>query len=449
MNRLVAKLRRFISARIDVDSLSFFRNSAWLFGDQTVRAVLVFVRSIVLARGLGPELFGGYTVAIALVATVQEFFNLNTGSALIKYGAEFREADRPRHLAALVKGAYLFTGLLVLISVAAVAGVVFLGYDVFLEVPDLEIAIIVLALTTGLSLFDHLGKGLLRLFDCFRLNALVNMGASVFELAALAGVVIAFPGRVDLVIFALAGARGLTAIVVTIAVAYELRGRVENVLKPGWGEIRDVMHETWRFVVGTSGSNTIRRLIRRGDILLLGALIGPAQVGFYAIAKKLATTVLVAVDPMAYSIYPQLATMVARERYKDLKQMLQNVMQLISAPIAVGIGLLLLFGKPFIGLVYGEEYRGAHVILVWIVAALSVEAIFFWTVSLLNSLDLVAVRFKVYTLAAIAGFVMAYVLVPVLGAAGMAISLLVVNLFTHLSFAWVNLRRMAELSVAH
>lgn len=449
MVNILGKLRRFVSSRLDIESLSFFRNSAWLFGDQTVRAAMVFARSIVLARGLGPELFGGYTVAIALVATVQEFLNLNLGSAVIKYGAEFRESGQSHKLSALVKAGYLFTAALILLSIGAVALVLEIGYETFLEVPGLEPFIILLALGTGLALFDELGKALLRLYDCFRLNALVNMGASVFELGAIVGVVIVFPGRVDYVILALAAVRGITAFAVTLAVVFELRGRLGNVLKPGWGDIRRISVETWRFVIGTSGSNSIRRLIRRGDVLFLGALVGPAQVGFYAIAKKLASTVLVAVGPMAHSIYPQLAAMVARQRYHDLKQMLFNVMQLISGPLAAGIFLLLLFGKQFIGLAYGDEYLAAHVILVWIVVAMSVDAVFFWTVSLLNSLDLVAVRFKVYAVAAVIGVVVAYVLVPVLGGAGMAMALLVVNLLTHLWFASVNLRKVTELSLAH
>ena len=446
MSEVAARIRRSILRLADGESRLFFRNSAWLFGDRTVHAGLVFVRSIVLARGLGPELFGGLMVVAALVATVQEFFNLNVSSAIIKFGASYREEGRPDRLAALLKGSYLFTGVLALLAVAVVAAVVSVSYGIFLEVPDLEAYILFFALCSALSLFDSLGKGLLRLFDRFKINALVNMGATAVDLAVVTAVVVLFPGRVDYLLVAFGLLRAVTSIAVGWAVYLELRAHVPNVVRPAFSEVRSVAEETWRFVVGTSGSNTLKRLIRQGDVVLLGALVAPAQVGFYAIAKKLASTLLVAVDPLAHSIYPQLARLVSRRSYGDLKQMLQNVMRIISTPLAVGVLLLLVFGRQFITLVYGVEFAAAHMILVWIVLALSIDAVFFWTVSLLNSLDLVAVRFKVYALSAVIGLALSLVLVPVMGAAGMAVALIGVNLLTQLSFAWVNYRKIAVLA---
>ena len=163
---------------VDGESVSFFRNSAWLFGDKTAHAAMVFARSVILARALGPELFGGLTVVMALVATIQEFFNLNVGSALIKFGAAYRERGESERMGALVKASYLFTGSLAFLAIAVVGVVVSASYSVFLEVPGLGSYILVFAAGSALTLFDHLGKGLLRLFDRFRTNALINISAT-------------------------------------------------------------------------------------------------------------------------------------------------------------------------------------------------------------------------------------------------------------------------------
>ena len=65
--------------RLDAQISLLVRNSSWVFSANAVSTLLAFVKSIIIARALGIELFGNYVLIVAFVGTIQEFFNLNIG----------------------------------------------------------------------------------------------------------------------------------------------------------------------------------------------------------------------------------------------------------------------------------------------------------------------------------------------------------------------------------
>ena len=88
------RLSKKISELFDKESKTLFKNSSWVFIANTYGVGLAFLRSIVIARGLGAEILGIYTVIIAFVVTVQEILKLNVPLGIIKYGAHFISEDR-------------------------------------------------------------------------------------------------------------------------------------------------------------------------------------------------------------------------------------------------------------------------------------------------------------------------------------------------------------------
>jgi O-antigen/teichoic acid export membrane protein len=85
----------FLRKNLDTQSKTLLKNSSWVFISNLVGAGLAFLRGIVIARGLGAELFGVYTLIVAFIITVQEVLNLNLGAAVIRYGSQYRSENKP------------------------------------------------------------------------------------------------------------------------------------------------------------------------------------------------------------------------------------------------------------------------------------------------------------------------------------------------------------------
>ena len=79
---LESKLGKKIHKLIDKESKVLIKNSFWVFFANSYGAGLAFLKSILIARGLGVETLGAYAVIIAFVVTIQEIIKLNVGGTL-------------------------------------------------------------------------------------------------------------------------------------------------------------------------------------------------------------------------------------------------------------------------------------------------------------------------------------------------------------------------------
>src|SRR3989344_7733229 len=170
MKRLIRPLKAAIGKRLDGESKTLIKNSSWVFIASLNSAVCDFIRSIILGRGLGVENFGVYILIITLVHTIQEFFNLNLGTALIKFGAEYKSSNNIEKLVALLKASFALAGATAIISVLFIAAVNQFAYEVFISQPGLHLYIQVYAIAASLSFFDYISISFLKLYFKFRLN---------------------------------------------------------------------------------------------------------------------------------------------------------------------------------------------------------------------------------------------------------------------------------------
>jgi O-antigen/teichoic acid export membrane protein len=422
--RILQRFVRLVRGRFDAESKALFKNSTWFFLANANSAVCDFLRSVILGRGLGVEGFGIYILIITLVHTIQEFFNLNLGTAFIKFGAEYKSSNNISRLGALLKGCFILAGVTALASITFIILVSYFAYDLFISEPGLRTYIQVYAIAASLSFFDYLSVSLLKLYFKFRLNSVIKICLDLTELAVVATVVYLFPGDLPALFTAVVGILVIKGIVYNGAALWEMRDVIISHLRVKISEIGDDKRRISGFVVNNSVSRTLHTLIFSGDILLLGALAGPAEAGYYAIAKKLAFAVLRLTDPMTHSIYPQLATLVAQHSYANIKIMLKKVSTIFLLVIATIFFLVLGMNEWIMTSIYGEEFLPASTALVILVAASGVSAVFFWSTSLIFSLGRVDVRLKAYLLALVLGGSVAWFLIPAYGATGLAIAML-------------------------
>ena len=117
----------------------FVKNSSWMVIAQLFRSVEAIVRSVIIARTLGAVGYAEYAVIVAFVSTTQEFFNLNLGAAVIKYGTEYMADDeRSCQIPSLIASSYWVTITAAIGSVAVVSIFVSACYGYFFDAPNLH-----------------------------------------------------------------------------------------------------------------------------------------------------------------------------------------------------------------------------------------------------------------------------------------------------------------------
>ena len=84
------------------------RGAFLLFGGSVVATVLSAICGIVVARLLGPELYGAYSLAFTVVGFLSVFTGLGVNAALTKYISSLQEAGERGVLVDVIKVGVLF-----------------------------------------------------------------------------------------------------------------------------------------------------------------------------------------------------------------------------------------------------------------------------------------------------------------------------------------------------
>ena len=443
---LLSYFRNAFNRRFDKESRVLFKNSSWVFISNSAGTFLAFLRSIVIARGLGAETLGHYTVAIAFILTVQELLKLNVGIAIIRFGAQYRTEGRPDKIVALIKGGILASFASALLSVVVISIILLVSYNSFITVPGMQMFILLYAVVNGISFIDNISKGVLNLYYRFRINSAVQMVMDTLEFIIIFCCIYFYRDNLGYFFGSVIIARLLNSLICNLAAAAELKKELGSYINSPISLVKDQYREIFRYVSGHSLSNTLKTFMNQGDVLVLSALTGPATVGLYAVAKKLAYSVLTLTDPLTRSIFPQLSLLVFEKKIKELRLMLRKVTLITIMPAAFFLAVAFIFRTEIISLFYGRTYvAAAGTFMIHLLGAVQ-GAVFFWSLPLINSLGLTSLRFRIYVLAICLGLPLAWLLATAYGAAGVAAGLLAANLLiTGMFIYYADKRLKAEM----
>lgn len=447
MKQLWNKFIRKWKPDFDSESRVLIKNSSWVFAANTTGAVYAFLKSVIIARGLGAEILGIYTVAVAFVLTIQEIFKLNVAMGVIRYGAIFRNENRPDKIIALIKGSVLASLSSAFLSVVVIWLIISLAYSDFIDTPGLQNFIIIYAAVNGLAFLDNIGKGVLKLYFKFKVNSIVQMIMDTVEFILVSLCVLLYPGNLEYFFSTVIIARLLNTIICNFAVIAELRKELGNYISTSVKTISTQFREISNFILGNSFSNTLRILMNQGDVLLLGWLTGPSVVGMYAVAKKLAYSVLTITDPLVTSIFPQLSVLISAKQFTEVRTMIRKITGIILPPVLLCLVVAFFLREYIITTVYGKEFSGAaNPFFIHLLGAVQ-GAVFFWCLPLIQSLGLTMLRVRVYLAAIIAGGITAFTLGFSYKASGVAAGLLIANIFITICFVWFAHKKMHEQAI--
>jgi O-antigen/teichoic acid export membrane protein len=367
------RIRRLWQLRLEHCNLIAFkawlsRHRTGLFGDlitsatasifvRVLGAVFLLATNLVLARVLGPNGAGLYYLAFAIVTGTAVLSRAGLDVAAVRLVAVASANYRPPYIAGLQRAITRFLlGTSAATTVCLLIFAPFIAEDLFGEAqltPVLRVMAAGTAAFAVLVLCVALYRGLRRPIAATILETAAPAGLSLFLLLALA------PSF---------GARGAALALVLSWVSVAAAGWIMFVRRMATSDYEKVKVRSLLSVslplLWTSGMNLV---LAYGDVLMLGALSSPDQVGVYSIALRVAIATNVIAAAVTGVASPQFAQLWAAGQKTELKRLAcasTAVMTLASLPL-----LVFAMAQPArVMSLFGEDFRAGAAALIWVAA---------------------------------------------------------------------------------
>ncbi len=339
----------------------FFRAVGAVSVVRLTGGLLLFLSQIALARWMGVQAFGVYSYAWAWVAVLGTLAGLGLPGTSVRFLATYRAQGEHARVRGLLRFGRLLTLMAsVLIGACAMALVELL-------IPDspyndaLQAAFLGVPLLAFLSLEAAYARG----FNWMALSAvaeqigrptaLLVLGWLVWKLGITSGATARDYVRACVLAYLIAAA-AQSAIVRTRIRAATGAGRSEL-------EVRLWMQVSAGMLL-LSGAQMLRT---NAELLLVGALLSPADVGIYTAAVRTATLVSFVMTVTSAVAQPGLASMHAENRRAELAGFVAAATRSIFVTSLL-IGAVLAIAGPFVLARFGPEFTAGYTALLILIA---------------------------------------------------------------------------------
>lgn len=411
-----------------------------LGGGSGAAAALTLGAVAINSRALSLEEFGTYALIQTSALLVAGLFTFATQQPVIKLGMAALHADDNVRFERIV-GMGLAADLASAICAAVVAGAAVLFMAGLVGVPP-SAKSAALIVTASLAFQGYrTSEGVFRAFDRFDVLGAIQVGAAIVQFAgaallwwidapfitygALAAIAIALPS-----VLQLGGALALLR-------RRGMRPRSGGLATPSAdrSEFAAYCGSTW--AIGSL--DTIRM---NGDLPVIGLIVSVEAAGIYNVARQLAGILRKFVQIYASVLFPELATLAAQRNFAGAKRVLRRIVLTTFAITTMLVAGAAVFGGLALGLLFGEEFRAGHAILVLLFAAAGIQLLSATYSMYVQAFDGPIAILHAYIAATIA-FVL--VVVPGLHAFGLiGAGLAQIAFFTILTLACI--RRLAQAS---
>ncbi len=332
------------------------KNTLFNFINIAATAVISFVISILLARGLGVEQYGLYTFLMWFLSLAGLGVNLGLGEMIRRYIAEaIGQGNRPTTIGITQLSLIIRCAAAVLLALLIVG---FSGYlmQVFTEVNS-AVFFMLIALVLLPDSVDNLVKSIYAGFQRYEYGAYVVLGTSPLRLVGIV-VLLALGYGVEEIIILTAGVMCIAVFghIFFVRRLMPLRSLVsKSHLDPG---VRKSAIKYSLTLTGIQGVNYFTW--SQAEVLFLGLFCSIADIAYYNLAFKIPRMVISMV-PLVFGsvLLPTVAEQFGRgdiDKVKVIYITSARYLMMLTFPIVVG-GIIL--AAPIIHVIYGLEYQPA------------------------------------------------------------------------------------------
>lgn len=403
------------------------KNTFWLFfgqiGGRVLRAILI----IFAARVLGPESWGAFSYATTLAVFLLLLSDIGVSAIVTRESARNPELSHQ----------YFSTAFFLKISFLLV-GVSFLifGGPLITNIPEARSLLPLIAILLIFDSIRNFGFTISRAMEKMQWEAINEIATNFLIIIAGFYFLTTAPSSAGLTLAYVLGT-GLGMIFTIIL----LKDYFKNIFTHfQYRLIRPIISSSLPFAL----ASFLGAIMINTDLIMLGWLRSPAEVGFYSAAQKPIQVLYTLASLFAVSLFPVLTKFAAeKERSKKLLENSIITSLFFALPITFN-GLIL--SQPLINLLFGSEYAPANAAFQILILTLP---IIFSSVIISNSLLAHDQQNKFIwfsALGAIGNVVFNFLLIPILGILGCALSTLITQIIAN-SFIWKKMKETVNFSI--
>ena len=377
------------------------KNSSYMMSSATLTAGLGFIQSIVIARTLGPVGLGVWGVIRNYPILFNRITSIRINEMVVKYISNFQESDEIEkakatfRLSALMEGAGVLIAFLLLTITARISTGIFVEAESLeflnLGMNDVRNLLVLYGVHLLFNIFYNSSRGLIQVFNKFRDEAILTVAQGVMTFVFI---MIAFLLKGGLVGFVIAYL--MSKAVLGFGVMWIGMNAAREAWGKGWlfgslSAIQDEFKEMISFTFSTFFSAKITLIAKDSEIYWVSALLGNEIGGFYSFALNIIGYSQILMNPLAGTTYPELSKEVAKENWKEVKDILKKSTRIVGIYVGAGFAGALLLGRWGIRTFYEPEFLPAYPIILILLLGYFTMNLFFW-----NRVALLALNRPVY-----------------------------------------------------
>lgn len=312
----------------------FAKDLGSLWSAQAITAALIAAQGILLARWLGPHDYGVVALVVGVPGLVYTFFDARSGDASVKFLGEFESrSERARALAMCKVGFFvdLAVGIASLIVIAGASG--WIEAHV-VKSPDTRVLLVLYASSLVVRSFAGTSEAILLTLGRIPRLGRIRIAATCARLATVFGCYW-MVGGVRGVVIGTALGTGLEGLAFAAgAIPLAQRHWHGAILRTPLSLLSSMRRGIARFVIYSDLSSLVGLFSKQSDILILGYVAAPTQVGFLRLGKAVAGLVGNVVDPLQAVVFPRLARLWASGGWSDVRPATRRYNRSLGLPLA-------------------------------------------------------------------------------------------------------------------
>ena len=373
---------------------------------------IVFLTGVLLSRSLGPENYGIYTYAYTIAMLVSLLISGGLSTLLLRTVAQYQLQEKWAYIKGIKRRAYqlVLLGSLILGAVLAAYFVTIdyrlvkcTHYISLLLIPIVSLAAVRTSILRGFNkpLWGQLPDDVVRPGLCLALLLVVYSTDELSPVLAMAMYAIA--GFVALLVGQYFLNKYTPLAILSVRGCYEDRKWIKQMLP-------------FTLIAG------IQMLNSQLDVLMIGAILRPVEVGLYQVAAQVVVLIGFPLLIVNYVLTPKFAQYFISNELMEMQKIIvgaAKIILLISIPTVL---FFVLLGERFVDVVFGAAYSGAYTPLLILMLGQVVNA---WIGSvgvLLNMAGYELLAAKGLGASLLVNITLNYFLIPSMGINGAAVA---------------------------
>lgn len=405
-NHYIKSLKTLLASEV---ASKIMKNSSWLVCDKVFNLIIGVLVTAVVARYFGPELYGQFNYALAIVTLFTALSTLGLETLTVKNILVDKEHDEGTILCTSLF-LRVFGGILLTIIAAIVIKII--------EPSDssLHILVFIMSFTMVIRSFEVI-EYWIQAYQQSRISSIIRI--SVYIITAVLKIVLVFSNG-NLFHLALIYVIDIAFTSTALVIAYFKIREDKTHWRLSLDYAKNILSQSWYLIL----SGLMITLYMRIDQVMLGSMMPTkAELGYFSVAVRIAEMWYFVPMALIVSFKP----VIMNKKKIDENSYLKSIQLLYTIVAWLGIGfgvVILLFSKLIINLLYGVEYSEAASIL-----SVSVWAGTFAMLGSARSIWLICEGLQKYTMTYTFGgllvnIILNFIMIPHFGAYGAAIATL-------------------------